>query len=94
MQTVFKKGKARSIGVSNWTISELEHLLAVAEIKPVVNQIEVHPYFSNTEVVEYCLSKDILLVGDFATLIKIRVQAHTLTGRLLTSRISACHSWH
>jgi diketogulonate reductase-like aldo/keto reductase len=62
MEKLYKDGKTRSIGVSNWTIDKLERLLAVADIKPVVNQIEIHPFFPNTKVVEYCMSKSILPV--------------------------------
>jgi diketogulonate reductase-like aldo/keto reductase len=44
MEELHKKGKARSIGVSNCTIPLLVDLLAGCEIKPHVNQIEIHPY--------------------------------------------------
>ena len=44
MESLYKKGKAKSIGVSNCTIPLLIDLLAGCEIKPHVNQIEVHPY--------------------------------------------------
>jgi 2,5-diketo-D-gluconate reductase A len=40
-------GRARSIGVSNFQPSHLERLAAEAEVTPAVNQIEVHPYFTN-----------------------------------------------
>lgn len=62
LEKLCKAGKARSIGVSNWTIEKLDELLASVEIKPVVNQIEIHPYFPNTELIQYCLLKGILPV--------------------------------
>jgi 2,5-diketo-D-gluconate reductase A len=40
-------GRARSIGVSNFRIQDLQRLLAETEIVPAVNQIEVNPYFAN-----------------------------------------------
>jgi 2,5-diketo-D-gluconate reductase A len=40
-------GRARSIGVSNFRIADLERLLAEADVIPAVNQIEINPYFSN-----------------------------------------------
>src|SRR3954452_7215987 len=43
-------GRARSIGVSNFLIEHLERVLADADVKPAVNQIEVHPYFVNDEL--------------------------------------------
>jgi 2,5-diketo-D-gluconate reductase A len=50
----FKKdGRARSIGVSNFQVPHLERLAGDTEITPAVNQIEVHPYFTNDEVRAY-----------------------------------------
>ncbi len=46
-------GRARSIGVSNFTIEHLERLAAETDTVPAVNQIEVHPYFANNEVRAY-----------------------------------------
>lgn len=50
----FKKdGRARSIGVSNFQVPHLQRLADETGTVPAVNQIEVHPYFSNDEVREY-----------------------------------------
>ncbi|MCV7168710.1 aldo/keto reductase [Mycobacterium manitobense] len=50
----FKKdGRARSIGVSNFQIDHLERLARETDTTPVVNQIEVHPYFTNDAVRAY-----------------------------------------
>jgi 2,5-diketo-D-gluconate reductase A len=50
----FKRdGRARSIGVSNFQSDHLEQLAAETETVPAVNQIEVHPYFTNDAVREY-----------------------------------------
>jgi 2,5-diketo-D-gluconate reductase A len=50
----FKRdGRARSIGVSNFQIDHLEQLAAETDTVPAVNQIEVHPYFTNDAVREY-----------------------------------------
>jgi len=46
-------GRARSIGVSNFQIEHLERLAAETDTMPAVNQIEVHPYFTNDAVREY-----------------------------------------
>src|SRR5919199_2853113 len=46
-------GRARSIGVSNFQIEHLERLAAETDTVPAVNQIEVHPYFTNDTVREY-----------------------------------------
>jgi 2,5-diketo-D-gluconate reductase A len=50
----FKRdGRARSIGVSNFQSEHLEQLAAETDTVPAVNQIEVHPYFTNDRVREY-----------------------------------------
>jgi 2,5-diketo-D-gluconate reductase A len=50
----FKRdGRARSIGVSNFQPEHLEQLAAETDTVPAVNQIEVHPYFTNDAVREY-----------------------------------------
>jgi 2,5-diketo-D-gluconate reductase A len=46
-------GRARSIGVSNFQVAHLERLAAASDVVPVVNQIELHPYFLNDEVHAY-----------------------------------------
>jgi 2,5-diketo-D-gluconate reductase A len=48
-----KDGRARSIGVSNFQPAHLDRLAAESDTVPAVNQIEVHPYFTNEEVREY-----------------------------------------
>jgi 2,5-diketo-D-gluconate reductase A len=48
-----RDGLARSIGVSNFQIEHLEELAAETDTVPAVNQIEVHPYFTNDAVREY-----------------------------------------
>lgn len=46
-------GRARSIGVSNFQVPHLERLARETDTVPAVNQIEVHPYFTNDEVRQY-----------------------------------------
>ena len=48
-----RDGRARSIGVSNFTVEHLERLLAETDVVPAVNQIELHPYLLNAELREY-----------------------------------------
>ena len=48
-----RDGRARSIGVSNFQVEHLEQLAAETDTVPAVNQIEVHPYFTNDAVREY-----------------------------------------
>jgi 2,5-diketo-D-gluconate reductase A len=52
-------GRARSIGVSNFTVQQLDRLLAETDVVPAVNQIELHPYFLNAELRHYGEEHDI-----------------------------------
>ncbi|KAK5630943.1 hypothetical protein RRF57_006658 [Xylaria bambusicola] len=61
MEELLAIGKTRSIGVSNWTIPGLKKLLSFAKVKPQVNQIEVHPFLPNEELVQFCQANDILV---------------------------------
>ena len=45
-----KEGRVRSVGVSNFQVAHLERLAKESDELPSVNQIEVHPYFTNDEV--------------------------------------------
>jgi diketogulonate reductase-like aldo/keto reductase len=53
-------GKVRAIGVSNFMPAHLDRLLAETEVVPAVNQIEVHPYFRQSELLDYDTERDIL----------------------------------
>ena len=50
LETLLANGKVRAIGVSNFMPEHLEQLLAVATVVPAVNQIELHPYFSQKDM--------------------------------------------
>ena len=52
LETLLLDGKVRAIGVSNFLPEYLESLLAQAEVVPAVNQIELHPYFTQVETRE------------------------------------------
>jgi diketogulonate reductase-like aldo/keto reductase len=54
METLYKSGKCRSVGVSNYMIPNLEDLKASSDLVPAVNQIEYHPYLQSPELYEYC----------------------------------------
>lgn len=60
MEELAESGKARAIGVSNWTIPGLQKLLKLAKIKPTVNQVEIHPFLPNNELIKFCLDNQIL----------------------------------
>ena len=53
------KGLVRSIGVSNFNQEQLADLIKECNIKPVVNQIEFHPYLQSKSLIDYCHQNDI-----------------------------------
>ena len=68
MEDSVKDGKVNAIGVSNFSISHLEALKKTATIwPPAVNQIECHPLYPQTELVEYC-QKEGIVVQAYASL--------------------------
>ena len=54
MEEIYKSGRARAIGVSNFVAFHLDKLLEDAKIVPAVNQIELHPRFSQQPLAAYC----------------------------------------
>ncbi|XP_027843070.2 uncharacterized protein LOC114124093 [Aphis gossypii] len=63
MEGCVQKGLTKSIGVSNFNIRQLKDILEIATIKPVVNQVECHPYLTQNKLKEFCESNGILLTG-------------------------------
>jgi diketogulonate reductase-like aldo/keto reductase len=61
LEELYNKGEVRSIGVSNFYINHLEELLKIASIKPMVNQIEFHPFLYKKDVLDFCQEKGIVL---------------------------------
>ena len=53
MEEYVKNGKIRSIGLSNWYIKELKEFLPKINIMPALVQNEIHPYYQETEVINY-----------------------------------------
>lgn len=59
MEKLYKEGRVRAIGVSNFHVHHLKELLRDAEIKPMVDQIEYHPHLTQPEVHEFCKKEGI-----------------------------------
>ncbi|WP_369281810.1 aldo/keto reductase [Oscillibacter sp. GMB15532] len=60
-EELYKAGRIRSIGISNFRPHHIEELLKTATIPPMVNQIRLCPGDTQDEVVDYCRSKNMLL---------------------------------
>ncbi len=52
LETLYREGRVRAIGLSNFLDPHLDLLLPQAEIKPMVNQIEFHPWLQQPELIE------------------------------------------
>eukprot|EP01018_Ginkgo_biloba_P022227 Gb_14350 [translate_table: standard] len=68
MECLVEKGLVNAIGVSNFNIQQIEELLSFAKIIPAVNQVELHPFWRQDDLVKFCQSKG------------IHVSAHTPLG--------------
>lgn len=59
MVQLYKEGYCRCLGVANCHQHHLEALMTVSDVVPVINQFEVHPLFTQKELIKYCWSKGI-----------------------------------
>ena len=59
MEEFYEKGLIKSLGVSNFSIDDLEHLLPYIKVKPVINQIPVNVGHTDFELIKYCKDHDI-----------------------------------
>ncbi|MCD8760681.1 aldo/keto reductase [Mammaliicoccus sciuri] len=60
MENLYNEGKIKNIGVSNFHVHHIEELLQEASIKPVINQIECHPYLTQKELRAYLKAQKIV----------------------------------
>ncbi|KAL5550277.1 hypothetical protein UlMin_000453 [Ulmus minor] len=63
MEALYDAGKARAIGVSNFSTKKLSDLLDVARVPPAVNQVECHPSWRQAKLHDFCKSKGVHLSG-------------------------------
>lgn len=61
LEELYLEGKIKAIGVSNFQIHHLETLAKHSKITPMVNQIESNVMFANQELIDYCISKGIVV---------------------------------
>ncbi len=59
MEELVREGMLKNIGVCNFSKSKLEELQKTAEVKPAVNQIEIHPYYLHKDLREYMAEQNI-----------------------------------
>lgn len=63
MESLVQKGLVKSIGVANYSAPMLIDLLGYATIKPTINQVELHPYFTQDALVAFCKSQKIAVTA-------------------------------
>ncbi|CAG2106301.1 unnamed protein product [Medioppia subpectinata] len=63
LEDLLKTSKVKSIGVSNFNSQQIDRILKEATVKPVVNQVECHPYLNQTKLIEFCRQKDIVVTA-------------------------------
>lgn len=61
LEKLYRDGRVKAIGVSNFHIEHLERILDECEIVPVVNQVECHPYLQQKELKQFCKQHNIAL---------------------------------
>lgn len=61
LEKIYKEGKAKAIGVSNFLKHHLEIILNNCDVAPAVNQIEFHPGLVRKETIDFCKEKNIVL---------------------------------
>ncbi|TFE19590.1 aldo/keto reductase [Cohnella luojiensis] len=59
LETLYTDGRVKAIGVSNFQIHHLEDVMKDAAIKPMVNQVEYHPYLAQQELLAFCKAQNI-----------------------------------
>jgi len=59
MEEAYELGLAKAIGISNFNSKQIEQLLEKAKVAPMMHQFEVHPYFNNEKLINFCHSKGI-----------------------------------
>ncbi|MEQ6960068.1 aldo/keto reductase [Staphylococcus arlettae] len=63
LEQLYEEGKVRAIGVCNFTKEHLEKLMDATDIVPAVNQVEVHPYFNQQQLQDFCDDNDIAVTA-------------------------------
>lgn len=61
MEELYEQGRIRAIGVSNFLVHHLEHLLEKVRIVPMVNQVEFHPELMQPDLMKFCQDRQIQL---------------------------------
>ncbi|MBP5538317.1 MAG: aldo/keto reductase [Bacteroidales bacterium] len=61
LETLYKEGRVRAIGLSNFLQHHIEPLMETAEIQPMVDQVELHPGFAREDLCAWCKERNIVM---------------------------------
>ncbi len=63
MEALVDNNLTRQIGVSNFSVKKLQELISKARLKPAMNQIELHPYLQQKEMLRFCQQQGVHLTA-------------------------------
>ncbi|XP_062898946.1 aldo-keto reductase family 1 member A1-A isoform X1 [Mobula hypostoma] len=63
MEKLLEKGLVKELGLSNFNARQIDDLLSIATYRPVVNQIECHPYLIQNRLVDHCTKRKIIVTA-------------------------------
>ena len=63
LEKLVEEGKTKYIGVSNYNVQNLLIILSIAKIKPLVNEVEFHPYLYQKDLLEFCNLENIKILA-------------------------------
>ena len=99
MEKAYKEGKVKAIGLSNFTIDQIQEILDICEVKPAILQTEVHPYSQEKELKEFLEKENIVIQAWYPlghgdkTLIEENIFAE-LAGKYGKSNAQIILRWH
>ncbi|KAI7908221.1 NADP-dependent oxidoreductase domain-containing protein [Cokeromyces recurvatus] len=106
LEQLYKEGKLKHIGVSNYTAQHLKHLLSVCTIVPHVHQFELHPCLYQPEILDICKENNIQIqayssLGEGALIngtikmdcLKTIAENHHVSMALVLLRWAVEHEW-
>ncbi len=88
MEHIYQTGKAKAIGVCNFTVHHLEHLFETAIVKPMINQVECHIELQNHPLEAFCKSHHIVMQG-YAPLMSFAI--HSMLDNPVMQEIANAH---
>lgn len=81
MERILADGKARAVGVSNYTVRHLDELLARSKVPPAVNQVELSPFLHQRDLLAHCARLGIQVEG-YGPLVRGQRMDHPVLARI------------